>query len=72
MTPKTFSRVRRFERAVARARGSTATPDWASVAIECGYFDQSHMIRDFVALSGLTPHRLFRRASAIKEGHCVG
>jgi AraC-like DNA-binding protein len=72
MTPKTFSRVRRFERAVARARGSAVAPDWASLALECGYFDQSHMIRDFVALSGLTPLELFRRASAIKEGHCVG
>jgi AraC-like DNA-binding protein len=72
MTPKTFSRVRRFERTLARARGSTAAPDWASLALECGYFDQSHMIRDFVALSGLTPLELFRRTSEIKAGHCVG
>jgi AraC-like DNA-binding protein len=72
MAPKTFSRVRRFERAVARARGRAAAPDWASLALECGYFDQSHMIRDFVALSGLTPLELFRRASGINEGHCVG
>jgi AraC-like DNA-binding protein len=74
MTPKTFSRVRRFEHAVAWARGSAAAPDWASLALECGYFDQSHMIRDFVALSGLTPLELFRRASGITEthGHCLG
>jgi AraC-like DNA-binding protein len=72
MTPKTFSRVRRFERAVARARGSAAAPDWASLAVECGYFDQSHMIRDFVALSGLTPLEVFRRASGLKDGHCIG
>lgn len=72
MTPKTFSRVRRFEHAVARARGSEAAPDWASLALECGYCDQSHMIRDFVALSGLTPLDVFRRRSGLQDGHCVG
>jgi len=74
MTPKTFSRVRRFERAVARARGSTTAPDWACVALECGYFDQSHMIRDCVRFSGLTPLELFRRARALDDehGHCLG
>lgn len=73
MTPKTFSRVRRFERAVARVRGSAAAPEWARLAFECGYFDQSHMIRDFVALAGLSPLELFRRARGVQGGgHCVG
>ncbi len=53
MAPKLFTRVRRFERAAAMARRSPR--DWAKLAATCGYFDQSHMIGDFVAFSGLTP-----------------
>jgi AraC-like DNA-binding protein len=60
MTPKLYGRVRRFQRARALARKA---PDWARVAVDCGYFDQSHLIRDFLAFSGLTPADYFRRQS---------
>jgi AraC-like DNA-binding protein len=30
-------------------------PDWAAVALECGFFDQSHLIRDFGQFCGLSP-----------------
>ena len=29
--------------------------NWGELSLECGYFDQSHMIRDFQAFSGFTP-----------------
>jgi len=54
LTPKLYSRVRRFQRARALAR-QAAAPDWARVAVDCGYFDQSHLIRDFLEFSGLSP-----------------
>lgn len=54
LTPKLYCRIRRFQRAQALVRKATA-PDWAAVAVECGYFDQSHLIRDFWAFSGLSP-----------------
>jgi len=60
MTPKLYCRVRRFQRARALAR---KTPNWARVAVDCGYFDQSHLIRDFLAFSGLTPADYIRRQS---------
>jgi AraC-like DNA-binding protein len=60
MTPKLYSRVRRFQRARALAQKA---PDWARVAVDCGYFDQSHMIHDFLAFSGLTPTDYIRRQS---------
>ena len=54
LTPKLYYRIRRFHQAQRLVRKAPA-PDWATVAAECGYFDQSHLIRDFCAFSGLSP-----------------
>ena len=45
LNPKLLGRIIRFQqvfRAVAQCNSA-----WASVAIECGYYDQAHLIRDF-------------------------
>jgi AraC-like DNA-binding protein len=69
MTPKLFGRVRRFQRCLERA-GQDPAADWSRLAVESGYFDQSHMIREFVALSGFSPAELRRRRSRpVKEFH---
>src|SRR5262249_62361413 len=54
LTPKLFGRVRRSQRARELLRKATE-PDWAAMAAACGFFDQSHMIRDFGEFSGLSP-----------------
>jgi AraC-like DNA-binding protein len=69
MTPKLYCRVRRFQRALALA-WETAAPDWAVLAAECGYFDQSHMIHDFQEFSGLSPLEYVRqRSPRVKDNH---
>lgn len=69
LTPKLFGRVRRFQRALAVAERAPS-PDWARLALSCGYFDQSHLIRDFLAFSGLTPTAYVRERSAdVKQNH---
>jgi AraC-like DNA-binding protein len=69
MTPKLFSRIRRFEHAVARAKQG-ARPGWARLAVGSGYCDQSHLIGDFVRFSGYAPLDFLRHASQdLKEGH---
>jgi AraC-like DNA-binding protein len=53
LTPKRYQRVARFDaaaRALARPRR-----DLAAVAAACGYYDQSHLVREFRALAGTTP-----------------
>jgi AraC-like DNA-binding protein len=62
LTPKTFSRVLRFQK-VRMLASRTAKPDWLNVALDCAYFDQSHMIRDFLQFAGMKPSDYLRLRS---------
>ncbi len=53
-TPKRFARLRRFQR-VLTAITTQAPPSWAELALQCGYFDQAHLIHEFRGFSGLHP-----------------
>jgi len=54
VSPKWVLRRYRVHEAAARlAEGTSGT--WAEVAVELGYFDQSHFIRDFTRAVGITP-----------------
>lgn len=55
VTPKVAARLRRFERASSLLQGGAPA---ARVAAACGYYDQSHMHRDFAAFAGGTPAEL--------------
>lgn len=55
LAPSAFSRVLRFDRAVAHIRRTGGRVDWGRLAQECGYFDQPHFNRDFRAFTGMTP-----------------
>jgi AraC-like DNA-binding protein len=62
MTPKLFSRVQRFQRTRAIIHGQEkAAADWVGIAMECGYSDQSHLIREFQEFSGLSPAAYLRQ-----------
>jgi AraC-like DNA-binding protein len=53
-TPKRYARVQRFH-ALVQVLAQQALPDWAQVAVEAGYADQSHLIGEFKRLAGITP-----------------
>jgi AraC-like DNA-binding protein len=57
VSPKTYCRLARFQSALAYVRAGDPI-DWARVASEVGYADQSHMIAEFRQFSSLTPHML--------------
>jgi AraC-like DNA-binding protein len=44
----------------AHATTQTAMP-WADLALDCGYYDQSHFINEFKTFSGLSPLEFLRR-----------
>jgi AraC-like DNA-binding protein len=54
VTPKLLARILRFERVVALVDARTEM-GWAELAQACGYYDQSHMIRDFNQFAGSPP-----------------
>jgi AraC-like DNA-binding protein len=58
LSPKTAARVIRFDHAIGRLREGKSH---AGTAIDCGYADQAHMIRDCQAFSGCSPRELARR-----------
>ncbi|TAK61521.1 helix-turn-helix transcriptional regulator [Methylobacter sp.] len=55
-TPKKYARVVRLRNAIFQ-RKTLST--WADVAHTVGYYDQSHMIRDFQELYGISPESLY-------------
>lgn len=54
ISPKLFSRLVRFDRAVRDLTGRGATP-WSRYALEHGYADQAHFINEFREFAGVTP-----------------
>ncbi len=59
--PKLLARIVRFQRVFERC-GEDG--DWASVALSCGYFDQSHLLRDFRQFAGEPPVAFFQAADS--------
>lgn len=54
LTPKLFCRVMRFNHVLESVERATK-PNWCQMATDCGYVDQSHLIRDFQGFCGLSP-----------------
>jgi len=59
--PKQLSRILRFRHASNLVR--QGMKDFAGLALDCGYYDQAHLIRDFRDLAGITPARYMRQQS---------
>lgn len=54
LTPKRYARVQRFN-ALLPTIVRCGPRDWASLAADAGYFDQSHLIHEFKRFAGVTP-----------------
>jgi AraC-like DNA-binding protein len=54
---KTFSRIIRMRACTQRLRATDAAIDWSAVALDFGFYDQSHLIHEFNDLVGLSPRQ---------------
>jgi AraC-like DNA-binding protein len=53
LTPKLYHKINRFQKSLVLV--SKRNQPLTSIAYECGYFDQSHFIRDFKSFTGSVP-----------------
>lgn len=51
-SPKAWTRILRFQRVVQELHAGVDVP-WAEMALDCGYYDQSHFANEFRAFSGV-------------------
>ena len=58
ISPKRFLRIIRFQHLLFLKQLNVGS-SFTELAYRCGYYDQSHMINDFKALSGLSPREYF-------------
>jgi AraC-like DNA-binding protein len=58
ISPKQFLKIIRFQNAL-HLKATRKNYSLTELAYDCGYYDQSHMIREFTRLSGKTPKAYF-------------
>lgn len=63
--PKLLCRLLRFQQVFKAVDRNDA--EWAGVALECGYYDQAHLINDFRQFAQQTPSVLLANSSGLTE-----
>ena len=63
--PKLLGRIIRFQQVFRAVEMGNAA--WSTIALECGYYDQAHLIRDFNQFAQQTPAVLFSNQSLLTE-----
>jgi AraC-like DNA-binding protein len=66
ITPKLFSRIQRFQK-TRTVMQQNPPSNWTALALDRGYCDQSHFIREFIEFSGLSPTDYINRHKRLNE-----
>ena len=66
ITPKLLSRIMRFQKFLALSKQSEEMT-LSAAALACGYYDQSHFIRDFTHFSGVSPVNYLNSSHPISD-----
>lgn len=68
LSPRTWGRLARLHACLRALRQSRPRmPGWAELALDGGFYDQSHLVNEFKALSGLTPTEFLGRAVSVSS-----
>ena len=68
VAPRRFCQVVRFQSVFTALDRQEGAPDWCALALEAGYYDQSHFIHAFRAFTGLTPAAYLSRMQRTDTG----
>jgi AraC-like DNA-binding protein len=71
VSPKLISRLARFEMAM-QIRDSQPEWDWLSIAVQCGYHDYNHLVRDFKEFAGISPPAYWQQEEKAPERQISG
>ncbi|MFT5286473.1 MAG: AraC-like DNA-binding protein [Planctomycetota bacterium] len=55
LSPKVFARIQRLQNVLVHLDGKFIVPNWTQLALNHGFSDQSHLIREFRGMTGTTP-----------------
>ena len=55
VNPKTYLRIIRFTKAI-HIKNAYPNRDWLQIALECGYFDYQHLVKDYKEFTKHTPN----------------
>ncbi len=61
VSPKLYNRILRFNRVFASMQNNPSHRSWQDIIQECGFYDQSHFIREFKFFTGMTPTAYFNK-----------
>ncbi|MBI1342734.1 MAG: helix-turn-helix domain-containing protein [Terrimonas sp.] len=63
ISPKLFIRIVRFEQAM-KIKNEFPEKNWAAIAMECGYADSSHLLKDFKSFADFPPSEFYLKPTS--------
>lgn len=60
ISPKTYARIVRFDNAM-KLKNTQPNKDWLSIALDWGYYDYQHLVKDFKEFTHLTPTEFMQK-----------
>lgn len=67
-SPSDFKKIQRFREALKSQINSQTKNNLTSLSYDMLFYDQSHLIKDFKSLTGLTPKKFFDKISVQENG----
>jgi len=67
-SPSDFKKIQRFREALKSQMNKKNNDNLTSLSYDLLFYDQSHLIKDFKSLTGLTPKKFFNKISKQENG----